>query len=264
MSPLRIRVYETVLPNGFLSRLRAARMWRSRNSAQLETVRFVKRFALMQSYAHALFDGDMVVKATRPGEAMDLRTTRAVGFAWDSFFRRKVSERMCRVLGRASRAGSSNRCSTGHTNRFEPKRRSPPGSQLITYLDVAEISARFGADYVATVMRLLSLGMISDSESRDLLSAKRQQAAAQWSTLVGDVDLGCDDELLERSFRLKAEILHLAVEAYRRQLDNEGSLRRYRGAPAASRTSDHQATRARTGRSLAPPVLVGADAPAER
>ena len=42
------------------------------------------------------------------------------------------------------------------------ERRSVPGSQVLTYLDVAEVATRFGATYSATVSRLLSLGLISD------------------------------------------------------------------------------------------------------
>src|SRR5438132_1087505 len=67
-------------------------------------------------------------------------------------------------------------------------------------------------------MRLLSLGIISDSDSTALLSAKRQRAAEQWSAVADDADLGRGAELLEHGFQLKAEILHLAIECYRRDL----------------------------------------------
>jgi hypothetical protein len=98
------------------------------------------------------------------------------------------------------------------------ERRSSPGSQVITCLDVAEIAARFGAPYGATVARLLSLGMISESENRALLSPKRRKAAEQVAAIVPD---GYPDDATDpsrRSFRLKREILHFAIECYRRGL----------------------------------------------
>ena len=80
MLPRRIRVYETVLPN----ELMAIFMGHEGDGAAIllnsQLARFEKRFVLLQSYAHALLDGEMVIKATRSGEALDLRTTRAVGF----------------------------------------------------------------------------------------------------------------------------------------------------------------------------------------
>jgi hypothetical protein len=172
----------------------------------------------MQSYAHALFDGDMVIKTTQPGEGLDLRTIRAVGFVVGFLLPPEGVRAYVQNLGKGQPSRKLESVFDGTHEPIRAERRSAPGSQLITYLDVAEISARFGADYVATVMRLLSLGIVSDSESRDLLSARRKRAAEQWSGIVGGLDLEGDGELLERSFRLKAEILHLAVEAYRREL----------------------------------------------
>jgi Zn-dependent peptidase ImmA (M78 family) len=178
----------------------------------------VSRFVVLQSYAHALFDGDMVIKASRPGEARDLRTTRAVGFVVAFLLPQEGIRTHVQNLGKGQPSRRFESVSLGIHEPIRTERRAPPGSQVLTYVDVAEVSARFGVDYVATVMRLLSLGIVSDSESRDLLSPRRQRAAEQWSTVVGDIDLEGGGELLERSFRLKAEVLHLAIEAYRREL----------------------------------------------
>jgi Zn-dependent peptidase ImmA (M78 family) len=212
-----MRAYETVLPKSFMAVFVGHECGGAAILLNSELPRFVKRFVVVQSYAHALFDGDMVIKAARPGEANDLRTTRAIGFAVAFLLPQEGVRAHVQSLGKGQPSRRFESVFDGTREPIRTERRSPAGSQLITCLDIADISARFGADYAATVMRLLSLAMISDAESRDLLSAKRQQAAAQWSTLVGDVDLGCD-EPLERSFRLKADILHLAVEAYRREL----------------------------------------------
>jgi transcriptional regulator with XRE-family HTH domain/Zn-dependent peptidase ImmA (M78 family) len=217
ISPLRMRACETVLPNSFMAVFVRHECGGAAILLNSDVSRSIKRFVIVQSYAHALFDGDMVIKAARPGDAKDLRTTRAIGFAVAFLLPQEGVRAHVQSLGKGQASRKLESVFDGTHEPIRTERRSAAGSQLITCLDVADISARFGADYVATVMRLLSLGLISDSESRDLLSAKRQQAASQWSTLVGDVDLG-SDEPMERSFGLKAEILHLAVEAYRREL----------------------------------------------
>lgn len=218
ISPLRIRVHETVLPNEFMAVFVRHEDFGAAILLNSTLARFAKRFVLLQSYAHALLDGDMVIKATRRGEARDLRTTRAVAFVVAILLPQEGIRAYVQSLGKGQPSRKVESVFDGTHEPIRTERRSPPGSQLITSLDVADISGRFGVDYVATVMRLLSLGMISDSESSDLLSARRKRAADQWSAVVGDLDLQGDSEPLERSFRLKAEILHLGIEAYRREL----------------------------------------------
>ena len=89
---------------------------------------------------------------------------------------------------------------------------------MVTCVDVAAIAERFGASYRGTVMRLLSLGIISDSDSSELLSAKRQRAAEQWRGVADNADPGRGADRLEHGLQLKAEILRLAIECYRRDL----------------------------------------------
>lgn len=218
VSSLRIRVYGTILPDDFLAVFVRHECGGAAILINSKLARFVSRFVILQSYAHALFDGDMVIKASRPGEARDLRTTRAVGFVVAFLLPQEGIRTHVQNLGKGQPSRRFESVSDGIHEPIRTERRAPPGSQVITYVDVAEVSVRFGVDYVATVMRLLSLGIVSDSESRDLLSARRQRVADQWSTVVGDVDRDGGAELLERSFRLKAEVLHLAIEAYRREL----------------------------------------------
>jgi hypothetical protein len=61
--------------------------------------------------------------------------------------------------------------------RFAPR-------DTITFADVVAIAGRFGAGYKAVVIRLLSLGIISEAESRALLSTKVQRAAEQCLALT--------------------------------------------------------------------------------
>jgi hypothetical protein len=114
----------------------------------------------------------------------------------------------------------------------------------------------FGATYSATVSRLLSLGMISESESRELLSGKCRRAAEQFSAVAGRVVAEDGAEFLEPRFRLKAEILRLAIECYRCDSLYEGTLRDHRRAATAPGTFDHQTLRIRAGRSLESPDVL--------
>src|SRR3989442_6113521 len=57
--------------------------------------------------------------------------------------------------------------------------RSMPGSQVITYLDVAWIARRFGTAYRLTVSRLLGQGVIADADSTRLLKPKLVELAGE-------------------------------------------------------------------------------------
>jgi Zn-dependent peptidase ImmA (M78 family) len=101
--------------------------------------------------------------------------------------------------------------------------RSTPGSQVVGYHDVATVARKFGVPYGAVVYRLLALGMITEADTKDLLGDKSQAAAGRFEALFGaerqagrSRSAGTVESL--DTFDLKAEIVHLAVEAYRRQV----------------------------------------------
>jgi hypothetical protein len=97
--------------------------------------------------------------------------------------------------------------------------RSTPGSQVMTYLDVAWIARRFGTAYRPTVSRLLGLGVISDADSTRLLKPKLIELASEWLTLFRReaTPIPSSTAVLVLS-DLRAEQAHMAVEAYRRGL----------------------------------------------
>jgi hypothetical protein len=118
---------------------------------------------------------------------------------------------------------------TGRSLRTEE--RSTPGSQAVTYLDVAWVARRFGAAYRLTVSRLLAQGLISEADSTRLLKPKFVELAAEWLSLIspraatprpGHAVIALSD--------LNAEHAHIAVEAYRRGLITKADL----GAEAAT------------------------------
>jgi hypothetical protein len=103
--------------------------------------------------------------------------------------------------------------------------RSTPGSQVITYLDVAWIARRFGAAYRLTVSRLLGQGFIAEADNTRLLKPKLVELAGEWLTLFSSRAVtphpGYAISVLSD---LPAEHAHMAVEAFRRGLITKADL----------------------------------------
>jgi hypothetical protein len=101
--------------------------------------------------------------------------------------------------------------------------RSTPGSQVVGYHDIAAIARKFGVPCGAVVYRLLALGMITEADTKDLLADKSQAAVGRFEALFGaerQAGRSRSTGTVEASdaLDLKAEVLHLAVEAYRRRV----------------------------------------------
>jgi hypothetical protein len=103
--------------------------------------------------------------------------------------------------------------------------RSTPGSQVITYLDVAWIAHQFGTAYRLTVSRLLGQALISDADSTRLLKPKLVELAGEWVTLFSSrAATPHPGYAIFVLSDLKAEHTHMAVEAYRRGLITKADL----------------------------------------
>jgi hypothetical protein len=79
------------------------------------------------------------------------------------------------------------------------------------------------------VYRLLALGIIAEANTKDLLGDKSQAAAERLEALFGaepQAGRSRSAGTVEASdaLDLKAEVVHLAVEAYRRQVIKKGRL----------------------------------------
>jgi hypothetical protein len=97
--------------------------------------------------------------------------------------------------------------------------RSTPGSQVITYLDVASIVRRFGTGYRLTVSRLLGQGLISDADSTRLLKPKLVELAGEWLTLFSSKAASPHPAYhVVVLSDLNAERAYMAIEACRRGL----------------------------------------------
>jgi Zn-dependent peptidase ImmA (M78 family)/transcriptional regulator with XRE-family HTH domain len=182
-----------------------------------------RRFAVLQAYAHGLFERGNVLRTTKRSNAGELIAKRANAFAAAFLLPEKGIRELLESWGKGH--GSRREyivldVTTDETIRAE--QRATPGSQAITYADVVAIAGRFGASYKAVVFRLLSLGMISETECRALLSTKAQRAAEQCAALTSPhAESGAYRD--DRS-GLKADVLHLAIECYRRRLITKDKL----------------------------------------
>ena len=107
--------------------------------------------------------------------------------------------------------------------QLELELRTRPGSQSITYQDVASLARRFGVSYEAAVWRLKSLGHISSGETTALLGQK--ETGNRYMRELGFEDLfeaGKVSEPPEQE--LRGQLVRLAVEAFRQEEISRGRL----------------------------------------
>ena len=109
----------------------------------------------------------------------------------------------------------------GGPGRIEAYLRPVPGSQAITYQDVALLAHHFGVSYRAATYRLRSLNLVSQQEGNALLN--REQAGNDSLGLLKMLDDLEKTENQERQDReLKTQVVHLALEAYRHKEISRG------------------------------------------
>ena len=181
-----------------------------------------RRLSLAHEYAHALFDRK--VSVTKRENSDELTEKRANAFAAALLTPRLGVEESLAGLNKgwpSRRTHVVFAVATGEAARAEV--RSTPGSQVVGYHDVATVARKFGVPYGAVVYRLLALGMITEADTKDLLGDKSQAAAGRFEALFGaerQAGRSRSAGTVEPSdtFDLKAEVVHLAVEAYRRQV----------------------------------------------
>jgi Zn-dependent peptidase ImmA (M78 family)/transcriptional regulator with XRE-family HTH domain len=177
-----------------------------------------RRFSVLHAYAHGLFERGNAFRTTKRSNADELIAKRANAFAAAFLLPETGIRELLGSLGKGH--GSRKEYVVLDIATDEPIRaehRTAPWSQTITYADIAAIAGRFGASCKATVLRLLSLGIISDAESEALLSAE-QQRAAERCLAVTDAREERDEAPQDDRRGLKAEVVYLAIECFRREL----------------------------------------------
>jgi transcriptional regulator with XRE-family HTH domain len=176
-----------------------------------------RRFVLLYAYAHVLFERGVILRAAKPSNADELITKRATAFATTFLLPEAGVREVLASLGKGQPSRKGFVVLDAATDEWtRAELRMAPGSQTVSYADAAAIAGRFGTSYKAVVIRLMSLGVISETESRALLNTKVQRAAEQCLALTHPRMESA--VVLEDRSGLKADVLHLAIECYRRGL----------------------------------------------
>lgn len=188
-----------------------------------------RRFSYAHEYGHALFDRGEAVRLTQQSNASELVEKRANAFGAAFLMPADGVEDQLRQLdkGRPSRQAQIV-YDVASDGQSKVEIRPRPGSQAITYQDVAVIARHFIVSYEAAVWRLKSLGHLGSSETSALIEQKdsgknfmRLLKFEEWDEKEIPKD--------EREQELRSQLAWLGVEAYRREEISQGRLRELAG-----------------------------------
>ena len=185
-----------------------------------------QRLAIAHSYAHAVCEPMGTIRVCTKVNANELIERCAAAFAAAFLLPASGVVDTVRGLGKGQPSRQVQWIFDAATERsVRAEERSTPGSQVITYLDVASITRRFGTAYRLTVSRLLGQGLISEAESTRLLKPKLVDLAGEWLTLFSSRAAKPHPAYhVVVLSDLNAERAYMAVEAYRRGLITKGDL----------------------------------------
>ena len=186
-----------------------------------------QRFAIAHGYAHAVFEHAGTTRACTRANAKELIERRADAFANAFLLPASGVEATVRGLGKGQGSRQVQWVFDAATDRsVRAEERSTPGSQVITYLDVAWIARRYGTAYRLTVSRLLAQELISEADSTRLVKPTLVEFAGEWLTLFSSrAATPHPGYAIFVLSDLNAEHAHMAVEAYRRGVITKADLR---------------------------------------
>ena len=139
-----------------------------------------QRLAIAHGYAHAVCEPIGTIRVYTKANANELIERRAAAFAAAFLLPASGVGDTVRGLGKGQASRQVQWLFDAATERsVRAEERSTPGSQVITYLDVAWIARRFGTAYRLTVSRLLGHGLISSGQH----PASLVELAGEWLTL---------------------------------------------------------------------------------
>jgi len=181
-----------------------------------------RRFSFAHEYGHALMDRDRDLQVTSTANSSELVEKRANAFAAAFLLPASGVEHFLAGLGK----GRSTRqqqlvYDVASNGRFDVEGREAPNSQTITFQDVALVATNYGVSYEAAVYHLNSLRYIDRGETQALLT--KSTLGKQYVDLTG---LRSNDraESSHDGPELRSQIMHLAMEAYRREEISRGRL----------------------------------------
>ena len=187
-----------------------------------------RRFSYAHEYGHALMDRDHSMSVTSRNNAQKVSEQRANAFAATLLMPEDGVWECMHGLGKghgSRREETAVESVTEHGIRGEL--RTPPGSQRVTYADIALLGRHFGVSYSAAVWRLRGLNIINDNETTALLeqtnTAKRYlQAVRSFRVLEEEESMAPAEE--HEDDELEWQILPLALEAWRREVISQDRL----------------------------------------
>ena len=187
-------------------------------------IRARKRFSYAHEYAHSLLDRQLKITVSSYSNASELLEKRANAFAAAFLMPESGIESLLDSLdkGKPSRVEKTI-FDVATDGRIDTSVRPIPNSQRITYQDVAIVAHHFGVSYQAATYRLRSLNRISQRECERLLE---QVAVGREYLQVLDMfeDLEAPEDKKLWSREMRNHIVHLAIEAYRREDISKGKL----------------------------------------
>lgn len=188
-----------------------------------------RRFSFVHEYGHALFDRDEAVRLTQQSNSSELVEKRANAFAAAFLLPASGVEDQLRQLDKGRPSRQAQIVYDVATNRqSEVEIRPRPGSQSISYQDVAILARHFGVSYEAAVWRLKSLNHLGPAETNSLIEQKDSgNALMRLLKLQPQDEAEIPEE--EREQELRSQLSWLGVEAYRREEISQGRLRELAG-----------------------------------
>ena len=186
-----------------------------------------KRFSYAHEYAHALLDRDKTATVSLEQNRSELSEVRANAFA-AAFLMPRTG--VWAFLNARFKAGPGVIEQTVYDPTAESdgvevraQRRASPRSQDLTYEDVAALAHHFGVSYLAMLFRLKSLSIVNATEFTQLRN-KEHFGKSYLDLLETFVDdQGQQQRKPDRE--IVSQVLHLALEAYRREEVSKGKLR---------------------------------------
>lgn len=192
-----------------------------------------KRFSIAHEYGHALMDRDRNVQVTTTANSEELVEKRANAFAAAFLLPANGVGHFLSSMGKGAASRQQQLVyDVASDGKFDVENRVAPYSQTVTYQDVATLAMTYGVSYEAAVYRLNSLRYLDRDETDNL--KYKASLGRKYIELFGSgnpSDKGDkpsstanDPESAARDPELRSQILHLAMEAFRREEISQGRL----------------------------------------
>ncbi len=185
-----------------------------------------RRFSIAHEYGHALMDRDRSVQVTTTANSEELVERRANAFAAAFLLPANGVGHFLSSMGKGG-AGRQQQLvyDVASNGKFDVENRAAPYSQTITYQDVATLAMNYGVSYEVVAYRLNSLRYL-DRDETDNLKYKASLGRKYIELFGAGAPADKSDAPIPATEdpELRSQILHLAMEAFRRREISQGRL----------------------------------------